>query len=421
MVHLIRPLTMCAALLAAASTLTWCSPVSATGVRAAAYGLTRDGRPVKAYTLINDSGATATILDYGAAIAAIRVPDRNGKLGNTVMSFADLAGWESFGHANSIIGRVANRVTGGFTLDGVYYPLTQDAQGVTSHGGPNTYSTRVWSVEATCIGKDASITLGLDSPDGDQGFPGHVRIRAIYRFSNDNSLRLDMVATTSKATPINLTNHIYFNLNGNSTTPVYDHRLQIMTDRTAVMEPGTSPTGEIVSVAGTPFDFTKPTVIKERLGLALGPAFADPATAPPAPPGMVRSFSRPFVLGDGDNRLDRVAARLYDPANGRIMELSTTETTVHLYTPAYVRGGLLSDVGKPFTPVPAIALEAQHLPESPNHPEFPSIILRPGQVFRSTTIFAFKTDAARSRLLKMQRRGRVRDERMQPRCSRSSE
>lgn len=415
----IRFSTLCAASLAPASAL-MCSAAFAAEVKIAPYGVTKDGRPVNAYTLINDSGASATILDYGAAIAAIRVPDRNGKLGNTVMSFADLAGWESFGHANSIIGRVANRITGGFTLDGVHYPLTQNAQGVTSHGGPDAYSTRVWSVEATCFGKDASVTLRLDSPDGDQGFPGRVRIRATYRFSNDNSLRLDMVARTSKATPINLTNHIYFNLNGNSTTPVYDHRLQIMTDRTAVMEPGTSPTGEIVPVAGTPFDFTKPTVIKERLALALGPAFAEPATAPPVPPGMVRSFSRPFVLRDGYNRIDRVAARLHDPASGRIMELKTTETTVHLYTPAYVRGGLLSDVGKPFTRVPAVALEAQHLPDSPNRPEFPSVVLRPGQIFRSTTIFAFKTDADSLRLPRIQRRGRVMDGRMRRRCSRSS-
>lgn len=381
--------------LATTLTLVWCAAAAAAEVKVAAYGLTRDGRPVKAYTLTNDTGASATILDYGAAIAAIRVPDRNGKLGNTVMSFADLAAWETFGHANSIVGRVANRITRGFTLDGVYYPLTQNAQGVTSHGGPNTYTTRVWSVESIRIDRGPAITLALDSPDGDQGFPGHVKIRATYRFSNDNALRLEMVATTSKATPINLTNHIYFNLNGNSTTPVYDHSLQIMTDRTAVMEPGTSPTGEIVPVAGTPFDFTKPTVIKERLALALGPAFAHPATAPPVPPGMVRSFSRPFVLRDGDNRLDRVSARLHDPASGRIMELMTSETTVHLYTPALVRGDLLSDVGRPFTRVPAIALETQHLPDSPNRPEFPSIILRPGQVYRSTTIFAFRTDADR--------------------------
>jgi aldose 1-epimerase len=377
-------------------TLVWCAAASAGTVQVKAYGITKDGRPVKAYTLTNDTGASATILDYGAAIAAIRVPDRNGKLGNTVLSFADIAGWETFGHANAIIGRVANRITRGFTLDGVYYPLMQNAQGITSHGGPHTYTSRLWSVVSVRSRRDAAIVLALDSPDGDQGFPGRVRIRATYRFGNDNRLRLDMVATTSKATPINLTNHIYFNLTGNSTVPVYDHTLQMMTDRTAVMEPGTSPTGEIVPVAGTPFDFRKPTVLKERLALSLGPRFADPATAPPVPAGMVRSFSRPYVLRDGDNRLDRVAARLHDPVSGRVMELSTTETTVHLFTPAQIRGDLLSDAGRPFTPVPAVALETQHLPDSPNRPEFPSIILRPGRTYRTTTIFAFKTDVDRS-------------------------
>lgn len=383
-----------AALLVALSLL-GCGTANAAEVKVTPYGLTKDGWPVKAYTLVNDRGASATILDYGAAIAAIRVPDRNGRPGNTVLSFADLAGWEHFGHANSIVGRVANRITNGFTLDSVYYPLTQDAHGITSHGGPNTYTTRIWSVESTRSHNGAAVTLALDSPDGDQGFPGHVKIQATYRFSNDNSLRLDLRATTSKATPINLTNHIYFNLNGNSTAPVYDHRLQIMADRSAVMEPGASPTGEILPVAGTPFDFTRPTVLKERVALALGPAFDDPATAPPVPAEMVRSFSRPFVLPEWKQPLRRVAARLYDPATGRIMELRTTETTVHLFTPALVRGDLLSDVGRPFTRMPAVALETQHLPDSPNHPEFPSINLRPGHVYRSTTIFAFKTDGVR--------------------------
>jgi len=239
----------------------------------------------------------------------------------------------------------------------------------------------------------ATLTLTMDSPDGDQGFPGHAIIKVTYRFSDSNALRLDFVASTDKPTVINLTNHLYLNLNGNSTIPVYDHDLQVMTDQAAVQEQGKGLTGEIKSVIGTPFDFTKPTLLKERLALSLGPQYDNPSTAPPIPPGMARSFNEPFVLHDGDNRLDRIAARLHDPVSGRVLELRTTERTVHVFTPASMEPGLLSDVGRPFTRVPSIALETQHLPDSPNHPEFPSTVLRPGQVFHSTTIFTFTTDA----------------------------
>ena len=362
----------------------------------AVYGTTKAGRTVTAYTLANDRGASVTILDYGATIAAIRVPDRRGVLGNAVLSFADLAGWERVGHANAIVGRVANRITRGFTLDGVHYPLTQNAQGATNHSGPDLYTTRIWRLVSTRGRDGAAITLDLDSPDGDQGFPGHVRIRATYRFGNDDALRLDMIATTDRATPINLTNHIYFNLSGDSATSVADQQLQIGTDRTAVMEPGSAPTGAIVPVAGTPFDFRRPTAIGRRVPLSLGRVYDDAATAPPVPAGMVRSFSRPYVLNGGERQLNMVAARLYDPASGRVMELRTTETTVHLFTPASMPAGLLSDTGRPFARLPAVALETQHLPDSPNHPDFPSIILRPGQVYRSTTIFAFSTDEGRA-------------------------
>jgi aldose 1-epimerase len=378
-----------------AAVLVWGAGAMAAEVQIAPYGVTKDGRAVKAYTLINDQGASATILDYGATVAAIRVPDRAGVLGNTVMAFSDLAGWEGLGHGNAILGRVANRITNGFTLDGVRYPLTPAANGTTMHSGPGHYGQRVWIAQPVRRQDGAAITLNLDSPDGDLGFPGHVKVTATYRFTNDNALRLDMSATTDKATPINLTNHIYFNLNGNSTTPVSDHILQVMTDRVATATVGGEAKGPEESVIGTPVDFTKPTVLKERLAIALGPQFADAATAPPIPAGMLRSFNIPYWLRPGDNRLDRVAVRLSDPASGRVLEVRTTEISPHIFTPAQVRDGLLSDVGKPFTRVPSIAIETQHLPDSPNRADFPSVILRPGQTFRSTTIFAFKTDAPR--------------------------
>jgi aldose 1-epimerase len=225
--------------------------------------------------------------------------------------------------------------------------------------------------------------------------PGHAVIKATYRLDNDNALRLDFVATTDKATIVNLTNHLYFNLHG-SDAPVWDHDLQIDADRVAAKDADAIPTGELQPVAGTPFDFTQPTKLHDRLALSLGPAFASADNAPPIPAGMVRTFDHTMVLRADVSRLDRVAARLHDPVSGRVVEFRTTEPTMQLYTPAAGRAGFLNDEGKPFALfAPAIALETQHLPDSPNHPNFPSVVLRPGETFHSTTIFAFTTDARR--------------------------
>jgi aldose 1-epimerase len=233
--------------------------------------------------------------------------------------------------------------------------------------------------------------MTLDSPDGEMGFPGHVKVAVKYTLTNDNALREEITATTDKPTVINLTNHVHFNLSGNSTVPVLDHVFEVMTDQIASATAGTL----AESIIGTPMDFTRPARLGDRLAIGLGTQFDNAATAPPIPAGMVRSFNVPYLLHQGDNRLDRVAARLTDPATGRILEIRTTEISLHTFTPASQAAGMQSDVGQPFTRVPAIAIETQHLPNSPNRPEFPSTILRPGQHFHSTTIFAFRTDAQR--------------------------
>jgi aldose 1-epimerase len=371
------------------------STAFAGGVKVAPYGATKDGRAVTAYTLFNDKGASVTVLNYGGTIAAIRVPDREGKFANVAMSFADMTGWETVGHwANADIGRYSNVIRGGFTLDGVHYPLTQDARGTTMHSGPETYARRIWTVEPVKPKDGAALTLTMDSPDGDEGFPGHVMVKVTYKLSSNNALQLDWTATTDKATVINLTNHLYVNLNGNSTTSVCDEDMQVMTDQAAAQVQGVAgANGEIGSIIGTPFDFTKPTPLKERLAICIGPQYDRPPTGSPYPPGMVRSFNEPFILHDGDRRLDRVAARLHDALSGRVIEIRTTELSVHVFTPASMESELLSDTNRPFTRVPSIAFETQHLPDSPNHPEYPTTVLRPGQVFHSTTIFTFTTDS----------------------------
>ena len=368
------------------------SPLAATAaeVTVADYGITKDGKAVKAYTLVNDRGASATILDYGGAIAAIRVPDRAGQLTNVVMAFSDLAGWETVGHANSIIGRYSNRIRKGFTLDGQHYPLQQNASGITLHGGPPPYSTRVWTALPIKRRDGAAVTLTLDSPDGDQGFPGAVKIRATYRFTNDNALRLDFTATTDRPTVINLTNHVYFNLGGNSTTPVYDHRLSAAADRIAVKDAQGMLTGELKPTAGSALDLSTPTPLRQLAENATDSGYMAPRDMPAPPPGQLRNFDHSYVFPKGANRLDRVAVRLEDDASGRVLELRTTEPSMQLFIPG-ARNGVLSDAGKPFALGPAVALETQHLPDSPNQAHFPSTVLRPGQTFRSTTIFDFGT------------------------------
>jgi aldose 1-epimerase len=374
------------------------STASAADVKVAPYGSTKDGRAVTAYTLVNDRGASVTLLDYGATVAAIRVPDRDGKIGNIAYSFAGMDGWEASGHANAVVGRVANRIINGFTLDGVRYPLKPGRGGVTMHSadGYTGYSMRVWTVDP--LTRRDTISMTLDSPDGDQGMPGHVKVRVTYRFTNDNALRLDFTATTDKATPVNLTNHLYFNLQGNSVGPVFDHRLQVNADQIAG-EPDVGVEGQLRPVAGTPFDFTRPTPLKERMAMALGPQYlpgprAPGSPPPPAPPPtVIRNVNLPFFAKNG---LDRVAATLSEPTTGRVVEVRTTEPSAHIYVLPRARGeGVTSDVGKPFTVAPAIAIEAQHLPDSINFPQYPSTVLRPGQTFHSTTIFTFKTDAKR--------------------------
>jgi len=376
---------------AAAASIGCCTAARAGEVRARPYGTTQDGRAVTAYTLFNDTGASATILDFGGTIAEIRVPDRNGELGNVVMSFADLAGWEAVGHANANIGRYANRIRGGVTLDQVHYPLQQNGSGITLHGGPPVYSTRTWVAAPVRQEDGATVTLSLDSPDGDQGFPGVVKIQATYRLSDDNSLSLEFRATTDRTTVINLTNHIYFNLNGNSTSSVYTQKLALAADRVAVKDEAGMPTGELKPVAGTLLDLGEPSPVIQLVAAARDPAFAAPRPAGNSPAaGQLRSFDHSFVFPAEHAGLQEVAARLVDDASGRIMELRTTEPSIQVFVPG-ARTGVLSDVNKPFRVGPAIALETQHLPDSPNQPRFPSTVLRPGEVFETTTVWSFST------------------------------
>lgn len=380
----------------AVAALAWTGAANAAQVTSARYGVTAAGDNVTAYTLTNDRGASATVLDFGGTITDLRMPDREGRMGNVVMSFSDMPAWETLHAANGIVGRVANRVTNGFTLDGARYDLKPTgANGMVMHSGPPFYATRLWSVKPVRKRDGAALTLSLNSPDGDQGLPGNVKITATYRLTNDNALRLDFTATTDKATPINLDNHLYVNLAGADEASVATHELQVATDRMANDSLGGEVNGPFSLLAGTPFDFRQPASLAGRLAFADSDVWDDQAKAPPPPPGKAAFFSISYWLRDGHNRLDRVAARLRDPNSGRVLEVRTTEISVHIYAPIKMNAALRSERGRPFTRAPALAIETQHLPDSPNRPDFPSVILRPGSTFRSTTIFDFGVDGAR--------------------------
>ena len=326
------------------------------------YGSKSDGTPVTAFTL-RQGRLTATILDMGGTITAITVDGRN-----VVLGLGGLAAYEASGWWNCLIGRYANRLRGGFMLDGMHYPLAQDANGITLHGGRSqSWGTRLLEVKAAT---DTVLALRLVSPDGDQGFPGAVTVDVTYTLE-DEGLQLDYRAITGKATPVNLTNHIYFNLAGEGS--VGGQLLQLNADAMTPTDAHQIPTGEIASVEGTAFDFRDPVAIGTRVD------------SQEAQMQLARGLDHNFVLNGGD-----WAARLTDPASGLVLEVQTSEPGCQVYSTNNVKGVQRNAAGAIIQPRDGLALETQHFPDSPNQPGFPNTILRPGETFRSTTRFRFR-------------------------------
>jgi aldose 1-epimerase len=337
------------------------------------YGVKADGTPVHAHTL-ERGRLGATILDMGGTITAIRVPDREGRIRNVVLGLKDLAAYEASGWWNCLIGRYANRLKNGVTLEGRHYPLAQDAHGVTLHGGRGaSWGARSWQVTAQ---SDAVLGLRLISPDGDQGFPGTLTVDVTYRLTED-ALRLDYAATTDRATVVNLTNHIYFNLAGSGS--MLQQRLQLNADAITPTDAHQIPIGELAPVAGTAFDFREPTIIGARVDSS------EPQMA------LARGLDHNFVLNKSSQGALEWAARLEDAGSGIALELLTTEPGMQVYSTNNVKPGQFNADGTEIRKRDGLALETQHFPDSPNHPAFPSTLLRAGETFRSTTIFRFLT------------------------------
>ena len=328
------------------------------------YGQTKDGKEVRAFHLTS-AKLSATILDMGGTITAIEVAERN-----VVLGLKDLAAYEASGWWNCLIGRYANRLKNGVTIAGRHYPLVQDANGITLHGGRGqSWGARVWDVIAH---SDTALTLRLVSPDGDQGFPGAVTVEVTYQVTED-ALQLDYTAITDAPTVISLTNHVYFNLAGAGS--VLPQLLQLNAGAITATDTFQIPTGEIASVAGTAFDFREPHAIG---------SYVD---SPEPQMALAGGYDHNFVLNKSAP-LDW-AARLSDPESGIVLELLTTERGLQVYSGNNIKPGQINHRGEEMHRRDGLALETQHFPDSPNKPQFPSTSLEPGQTFRSTTIFRF--------------------------------
>ncbi len=333
------------------------------------YGWMADGRPVHHFTL-TAGNINATILELGGTITALGATDAQGRACNLILGLKDLAAYETSGWWNCLIGRYANRLRGGVTLDGRHYPLVQDANGVTLHGGRGqSWGARLWQVVAA---SETQLTLRLVSPDGDQGFPGTVSVEVTYTLAEDG-LRLDYRAVTDAETAINLTNHVYFNLAGQGS--VLPQMLQLNADAITATDARQIPTGEIIPVANTAFDFRAPRTIGAMVDSG------EPQMA------LAGGYDHNFVLKKTVPKALEWAARLRDPQSGITLEVSTTEPGLQVYSANNVKPGQWNAQGAEIRKRDGLALETQHFPDSPNQPHFPSTLLRPGQTLRSSTVF----------------------------------
>jgi aldose 1-epimerase len=356
--------------------------LAAPQVSASEYGVTADGSVVRVYTLSNSHGVSAKILDYGGIIAELNAPDRRGRVRNVVMGLSDLHAYEATGGLNSLIGRYANRIKGGFTIEGHHYDLQANPNGVTLHSGRPFYGAMVWNAQTVIEADRAGVTLSRVSPDGEQGFPGELRIRVTYTLNEANDLRLDYEATTGAPTVVTLTNHVYFNLAGNGSGDVYGQQLQVMADQYTPTDSDQVPTGELAPVAGTALDFRQLTPIGAHIRSGEQQIL------------YAKGYDHNFVLRKPPGDAVPLAVRMYDPASGRLLELRTTEPGVQVYTANHMTGTVVSSAGTTFRQGDGLALETEHFPNSPNEPRFPSTLLRPGETLRSSTIFHMTTDKA---------------------------
>ncbi len=355
---------------------------SAGSIERSAWGRLADGSAANLYVLKNAGGMTVRVSDYGCTIVSLTAPDRGGRHADVVLGFDRLDDYvKDSPYFGCVVGRYGNRIAAGrFKLDGVEYRLATNNEpgGIACHlhGGRRGFDKVVWESEGFVRGGEVGVRFRHVSPDGDEGFPGRLDMTVTYRLTDANALRIDYEATTDKPTPVNLTHHSYFNLAGHEAGPILDHVLTIAADAVTPVDRGLIPTGALLPVRGTPFDFTKPTAIGKRVG---------------ADHEQIRfglGYDHNFVLRRWDGKL-RPAATVYEPRSGRVMEVLTTEPGLQFYCGNFLDGTAVGKGGHAYLKRSGFCLEAQHFPDSPNQPQFPSCILRPGEVYRQTTVYRF--------------------------------
>jgi aldose 1-epimerase len=352
------------------------APAAKAGTTTHPYGKTAEGHAVTMFALTNANGLELRAMTYGGIITSLKVPDRDGAMGDIVLGFGRLDEYvKESPYFGAIVGRYGNRIARGqFTLDGRSYTLAKNNGPNHLHGGRNGFDKAVWQAAPSANG--AAVTFSRTSPDGEEGYPGNLQVRVSYTLTDSNELIVDYHATTDKATPINLTQHTYFNLTGDVAGDILGHELTIRADRFTLVDATLIPTGELAPVQGTPFDFRKPTAIGARIN------------QPNEQLVNGKGYDHNWVLNRNGRGLEP-AVRVVEPKSGRTLDIATTEPGLQFYSGNVLDGTIRGKGGRAYAHRTGFCLETQHFPDSPNHPAFPSTILRPGQEYSTKTVFTF--------------------------------
>jgi aldose 1-epimerase len=351
------------------------------GITSEPFG-TADGEDVELYTLTNANGMEVKIMTYGGIVQSIRVPDRDGEFANVALGYDNLDDYvENNPYFGCITGRYANRIAEGrFELEGETYELAINNEPNTLHGGDKGFDKYVWAAEEVEDGDGVGLRLSRTSPDGEEGYPGTLEVEVTYTLTDADELRIDYLATTDAPTIVNLTNHSYFNLAGEGSGTIYGHELQLNASNYTPTDDTAIPTGEIAPVADTPFDFTSPVAIGDRIRDGSAEQIV-----------VGRGYDHNWVIDRDDPEDGELisAGTLTDPGSGRVMEVLTTEPGIQFYSGNFLDGTIYGTSGNAYRQGDGLALETQHYPDSPNQPDFPSTELRPGEEYTTTTIYAF--------------------------------
>ena len=349
-------------------------------IKPEAFHRTIDGSQVDLYTLKNSNGLEATITNYGGIVVSLTVPDKSGKLGDVVLGYDTLNDYiGNTPYFGALIGRYGNRIAKGrFTIGGIEYQLAQNNDSNALHGGRKGFDKVVWQAEKTDSGDGPALKLTYTSKDGEEDYPGTLRCTVTYTLTNKNELKIDYAAETDKPTFVNLTHHTYFNLKDGGASDILGHELMLKASKFTPVDKGLIPTGELKPVADTPFDFNKPTAIGARIG-------ADDEQLK-----FGKGYDHNWVLDRQGKDLELVAS-VYEPTSGRFMEVLTTEPGIQFYAGNFLDGTNKGKGGAVYQHRTGFCLETQHFPDSPNHPDFPTTELKPGEKYTQTTVYRFST------------------------------